>query len=85
MRNIQDLVGKKFRRNAYGLSLWTDEIVSVNFESHWIKQPILKGIKFEQAMENMREANKFGYKPVAFVKGKNSSHSYYLDEIIIYL
>lgn len=29
--NIESLIGKKFKRNMYGLSLWTDEITYVGY------------------------------------------------------
>lgn len=32
--NIEDLIGLDFKRNKYGLSLWTDQITYVGYRSH---------------------------------------------------
>jgi hypothetical protein len=32
--NINDLIGLDFKRNKYGLSLWTDQITYVGYTSH---------------------------------------------------
>lgn len=37
MKSISSLIGKKFKRDVYGPSLWTDTISSVWFRSSWIE------------------------------------------------
>lgn len=32
--NVNDLIGLDFKRNKYGLSLWTDQITYVGYTSH---------------------------------------------------
>ena len=32
--NLHDLIGLNFKRNKYGLSLWTDKITYVGYRSH---------------------------------------------------
>ena len=81
---MNDLIGKKFKRNKYGLSLWEDEIVELYYALHWVEPTNFKKIDVDKWKETFGENKKFGFKAIPMVKGKNSIGPFELDEIIIY-
>lgn len=58
----EDLVGRKFKRNVYGLSKWTQTIEEVNFiysfvteNTEWFYQPklMIKGNKYWYSIDEI--------------------------------
>jgi hypothetical protein len=90
---LTDIIGKKFRRNKYGLSTWEDTIKEIHY-SLSVNASLTP--KFDKSTGKMYDmftrlkldrlrGKKHGYKVVPKVVGYNSLTSYDLDEIIIWL
>ena len=80
--NINDLIGKKFRRNKYGLSVWEDSIIEIGWHQHLVS-PISK-LEEGNYFQNLKESKiQYGWYPEVFVKG-TSGHCYSFKEIVIY-
>lgn len=79
MGNLNSLIGRKFRRNKYGLSIWEDTISDISYSVDWIKPA-----SSHKWVEEMRENRKYGFKIIPRLKGTTTNIWYYFDEIIIY-
>ena len=81
-----DLIGRRFRRNKYGISLWEDIISEVGFETKWITASYVD-IKKEDLSEIAKKLGvekKVGHMCVPYVIGTISEQRYYFDEILIF-
>lgn len=80
---VEDIIGRKFRRNKYGLSVWKDEIEKVHFSLKLVKWPSKfdKRDYKEAIKENARE---FGYIPEITVQAKDSKLWFNINEIIVF-
>lgn len=70
--DIKNLIGKRFKRDKYGLSLWEDTIKEVFFNNRVIL--------------NKNESSKYkikGFKPEIRIKGHKTINDFNLDEIIL--
>ncbi len=87
---LKDLIGKKFRRDKYGLSLWEDIIENVeirlNYQVDMTKFDFPKtASEFrEQIKERRRQESFMGYKLDISVIGKSNKSWYSINEIVIY-
>jgi len=79
---IPQLIGKRFRRNKYGLSSWEDEISEVYMSYHFVNHPNWNGI--QNIRKGIDNAKKLGWKPEFHIKAKSTGNDYLLNEIIIY-
>lgn len=85
---IRNLIGYTFKRDVYGLSIWTEEIVDVDYSLRLVREiPFPDGKllsdKFEMIKARKKSGKEFGYK--VEVRVKTSSGTWYnLDEIVIY-
>lgn len=81
---MEELIGKKFKRNKYGLSNWEDIIRFVtirrDFSNKLYKSPKMTLVTYKERLQNQR---KYGYKAIIQVRG-TSNIWYDLSEIIIY-
>ena len=77
---MSEIIGKRFRRNKYGLSLWEDRVSEVVYHRE------LPGNIRERALyyKNMSKNKGLGEKLVPKVIGVNTLGSYSFDEIIFY-
>lgn len=85
---ITDIIGKKFRRNVYGLSTWIDAIKEIHYVLEVNSKLPTKheaGGGMELFKIRRRFGKEFGYKVIPKVIGYNTVTSYDLDEIIIYV
>lgn len=76
---MEDLVGRNFKRNKYGLSLWTETIKEVSFQFELVEPVLTKRNGIQDYIKNHMINSYKGYK----VKVK-INRIYDLDEIIIY-
>lgn len=89
---IQDLIGRKFRRNKYGLSTWEDTVKNVYVHLDFInppdKAPKSPSTNLREWIRDWskrrEEAGKEGYKVLVYVVENNSPNSFSIDEIIVY-
>ena len=82
---MNDLIGKKFRRNKYGPSIWEDRIIRV-----YLAYPLVRPINQQlvpfwskEYAKEYEENRKYGFKVVPMIEGETSG-KFNLDEIIIY-
>lgn len=67
--DITELIGRKFKRNVYGLSIWTDEITYVGHR--------YQILSYDKETRETTRAIKM------FVVGSRSDQWYDLDEIVL--
>jgi hypothetical protein len=77
---MDELIGKKFRRNKYGLSIWEDTITSVELSYRLLYPISVKDYEpFVEYFLAKKEQGKKGLIPYIMINDK-----YNLDEIIVY-
>jgi len=81
---MSEIIGRKFKRNVYGPSLWEDTVSEVIYESQIITDP---KVKFEHPDTVFKKLvhlkkHKIGTKLIPKVLGKNTLKAYSFDEII---
>jgi len=76
---MEDLIGRNFKRNKYGLSLWTDTIRDVSFQFQLVEPVLIKRNGIQDYIKNHMTNSHKGYK----IKVK-INRIYDLDEIIVY-
>lgn len=79
-----EIIGKRFKRNKYGLSLWEDYVEEVIFEREIIVKSgkvIPHDISIFERLKMLKE-HKIGVKLIPKVLGKNTLKSYSFDEIV---
>lgn len=89
MNTTENLIGKRFRRNAHGLSLWEDKIAKVEYDVELlipVRDLKFRGLKdIPNYFEDMKESKRrYGYTVNFYVIGETNPHKYYFDEIVIY-
>lgn len=82
---IEEIKGRKFRRNKYGNSLWEDTIKDVTYKLKLVRPP---ENKHRDLLEHFRVTKalgkKYGYKLEVNVIGEKTFNTYNINEIIIY-
>jgi len=83
---MSDIIGKRFRRNVYGPSIWEDTVAEVIYESENIIDPKVKSEHFDTVFKKLAfiKKHKIGTKLIPKVLGKNTLKAYDFDEIIFY-
>lgn len=82
---IEQLKGRKFRRNKYGLSLWEDTIKDVKLDLVPRKYPDKRSTKLLDYVHTQKALNKkYGLDLVVSVVGEKTFSTYNINEIIIY-
>lgn len=76
---MNKLIGKKFRMNKYGLSLWTDTIREVSITWELVNPVLTKRDGIVKYIQDVGHNKKLGM--IAHIK---INRIYDLDEIIIY-
>jgi len=80
---MSDIIGKRFRRNKYGLSLWEDHVAEIIYERSY--QEALKREKwYPELIERIKKRKSSSFRLVPKVLGKNTLKAYDFDEIIFY-
>lgn len=85
---IKNLIGWTFKRDVYGPSTWTDEIVEIDYSLRLVKEvelpsSMLLTDKFEMLKARKKSGEQFGYKVEVRVKSAEGNW-YSLDEIVLY-
>lgn len=85
---IKNLIGWTFKRDVYGPSTWTDEIVDIDYTLKLVKEvefprQMLLSNKFDLIKARKQSAKEFGYKVEVRVKSSKGQW-YNLDEIVLY-
>lgn len=89
---MEELIGKRFKRNKYGLSLWEDRIKSIRIDHEFVvpldfKTAIRARKEEEKIGEAMRkhhsECKSFGFVPKLMIQGERGNW-FESDEIVIY-
>lgn len=89
---MEELIGKRFKRNKYGLSLWEDRIIATRIDHKLIvptdfKEAIRARKEGEKIGEVMKkhhsECKSFGFVPKLMIQGSKGSW-FESDEIVIY-
>ncbi len=78
----EQLIGRKFRRNKYGISIWDDEITAITIRLQLVKQPSFLGSIGDQLKKRTESGKKYGFKPMIQVKGNGCWYD--INEIIIF-
>lgn len=80
---MSEIIGMRFRRNKYGLSLWEDTVAEVIY-TRSIIVPGNKEISLIERFKLLKESSKKGYKLIPQILGKNTLKAYDFNEIIFY-
>lgn len=82
----KELIGRKFRRNKYGVSTWEDTILDVWFQlsmkSDKYEDRVVKKGKMAGKLVSFPAGNTW-YEPVIYIQGEEHGFSYKIDECII--
>lgn len=83
--NIEELKGRKFKRNKYGLSIWEDTIKDVTYKLNLSVPSKTKGRDvFEYLRTQKALGKKYGYRLEICVIGEKTFSTYNINEIIVY-
>lgn len=85
---MSELIGLRFKRNKYGLSLWEDHIQEIIYKREYSDsdmRSIVPGKGNHSTYFNLlKNRKKLGCTLIPMVIGKNTLGAYKLDEIIVY-
>jgi len=76
-----ELIGKKFRRNKYGLSTWTDTIRQITIRRNYTKK--VNKFPMWSYIERLYDRSSYGWTVDIQVRGERENW-YNLNEIVIY-
>lgn len=81
---MSDIIGMKFKRNKYGLSIWEDTVQEVIYEKEIViksGKTVPHDISIFERLKLLKE-HKIGLKLVPKVIGINTIKAYTFDEIV---
>jgi len=81
---MSDIIGKRFRRNVYGPSIWEDIVAEVVYRRSYSTSPKVSKKDIQKYLKSLNSSKNRPFKLIPQVLGKNTLKAYDFDEIIFY-